>query len=156
MADVTSSSSSSRHSSSSSSLGAAGGGSTPDMERVILRDARSGFFLEAPAVRGGHCWRTARVFDQINNIVIFSLRVAGFVLPSRSPFWGVLYLQHVSLWFSAGLRASSESLHLLASYAGPPSAEPTKNGQGSQGLQKSEDNFRCFCCPSSSPLLCWP
>lgn len=57
MRDVTSSSSSSRHSSSSSSLGAAGGCSTPDMERVCLREARSGFFLELPSERGGHCER---------------------------------------------------------------------------------------------------
>lgn len=58
MAEVTSSSSSSRHSSSSSSLGDSGGGSTPDMERVSLRDARSGFFLEAGAERGGPCCRS--------------------------------------------------------------------------------------------------
>lgn len=39
----------------------------------------------------------------------------------------LLYLRDASPWSSGLLLVSSETLHLLASYADPPSVEPTKN-----------------------------
>lgn len=53
-------------------------------------------------------------------------------------FFFLLYLQNVSPWSSAGLLVFSETLRLLASYAGLPSTEPTKNRQGTQRMRKSE------------------
>lgn len=58
VSELTSSSSSSKLSSISSFLGVRGS-SHPPMERVCLRDVRSGFLLDSPPAapeRGGRCW----------------------------------------------------------------------------------------------------
>lgn len=154
---LTWSSSSSKLSSSSSSLGV-DWPSTPPIERVCLRDARSGFLLDSPPERGV-CYRWRSINATNHSSTEFLIDHQGWWLPwitsqflfSKFQFQIlvlviILYSQNLSLLSSVCQLGCLVTLDLLASSAGLRSAEPTENRGNASVTQSSF----CKCANLSS------